>query len=74
MCLECGNFNEAKRNAKKPNLTGKIALVTGGRIKIGFIVSLLLLRSGCEVHVTTRFPKDSLERYKKEADYESFKV
>lgn len=64
MCLDCGNFNEARRNAKKPDLTGKIAIVTGGRIKIGYLTTLLLLRSGCEVHVTSRFPKDALQRYK----------
>ncbi|KAL4498493.1 hypothetical protein ABPG72_019611 [Tetrahymena utriculariae] len=73
MCLDCGNFSYNKRTEQKYNLTGKVAIVTGGRIKIGFLSTLLLLRNNCIVHVTTRFPKDALERYKKEEDYDSFK-
>ncbi|KAL4481320.1 hypothetical protein ABPG73_016333 [Tetrahymena malaccensis] len=73
MCLDCGNFNYNKRTEQKYDLVGKVAIVTGGRIKIGYLTTLLLLRSNCTVHVTTRFPKDALERYKKEADYDSFK-
>ncbi|EAR97424.1 oxidoreductase, short chain dehydrogenase/reductase family protein, putative (macronuclear) [Tetrahymena thermophila SB210] len=73
MCLDCGNFNYNKRIEQKYDLTGKVAIITGGRIKIGYLTSLLLLRNNCVVHVTTRFPKDALERYKKETDYDSFK-
>jgi len=47
MCLACGDFNLAKREAPLPDLSNKVAVVTGGRIKIGYLVSLLLLRSGC---------------------------
>lgn len=64
MCLDCGDYNFAKRECTKPDLLGKIAIITGGRIKIGYLSSLLLLRSRCEVHVTSRFPKDALNRYK----------
>lgn len=74
MCLDCGNFNFNKRTEEKFNLTGKVAIVTGGRIKIGYLATLLLLKNGCTVHVTSRFPKDALERYKRETDYSSFKV
>ncbi len=43
MCIPCGNLNEAKRT-QTCNGKGKIALVTGGRIKIGFQIVLSLLR------------------------------
>jgi hypothetical protein len=34
MCSACGDFNFVKRN-NSADLKGKVALVTGGRIKIG---------------------------------------
>ncbi len=51
------------------DLTGRIALVTGGRVKIGYEICLYLLRAGCTVLVTTRFPKEGALRYTKEKDY-----
>ena len=51
MCLECGGFNWEKRIQKR-NLTGKVALVTGGRVKIGYQIALKLLRCGAEVSTT----------------------
>lgn len=53
-------------------LKGRVALVTGGRIKIGFQASLALLRKGAEVIITTRFPVDAVKRYEKENDYETW--
>lgn len=72
MCPQCGDFNYSKRQ-QKCDLSGKIALVTGGRIKIGYEICIILLRNGCRVIITTRFPQDCLSRYQKEPDFESFK-
>jgi NAD(P)-dependent dehydrogenase (short-subunit alcohol dehydrogenase family) len=71
-CSECTQINMEKRNATY-NLTGKIAVVTGGRIKIGFHTALYLLRFNATVIVTTRFREDAVMRYKKEPDYEQWK-
>jgi NAD(P)-dependent dehydrogenase (short-subunit alcohol dehydrogenase family) len=49
------------------DLKGRSAVVTGARIKIGFEVSLRLLRNGCRVIATTRFPTDALQRYENNA-------
>lgn len=72
MCEECGDFNYAKRE-QTADLSGRYALVTGARVKIGFQASLKLLRAGAHVIVTTRFPIDSADRYSKEPDYASFR-
>lgn len=68
MCLECGDFNYLKRFQVAP-LDGKVALITGGRVKIGYQASLMLLRSGAHVIATTRFPHDATQRYLKEPDF-----
>src|SRR5690242_9575919 len=68
MCRECGDFNYAKRTQRAP-LSGKVALITGARVKIGYQASLMLLRSGARVIATTRFPNDSAERYAREPDF-----
>lgn len=72
MCWLCGNLNINKRDFKK-DLTGKIAIVTGGRVKIGYETAIRLLRNGCIVIVTSRFVDDCLDRYQKDADYNNFK-
>ncbi len=72
MCGECGDFNYAKR-AQTADLGGRIALITGARVKIGFQASLKLLRAGARVIVTTRFPVDAAQRYAQEADYPAFR-
>ena len=46
-----------------------MALVTGGRVKIGYCVALRLLRAGARVIVTSRFPKDTALRFSKESDF-----
>ena len=68
MCTPCGDFNYAKR-FQRADLRGKVALITGGRVKIGYQASLLLLRSGAHVIATTRFPHDAALRYVKEPDF-----
>lgn len=72
MCRACGDLCASKRNARA-DLRGRRALVTGGRIKIGFAVALKLLRDGAEVHVTTRFPKDAARRFAAEADSDDWR-
>lgn len=71
ICPECKALNEQMRGLYC-NLHGRTALVTGGRIKIGYAVCLRLLRQGAKVIAVTRYPKSALETYMKEADYSSF--
>lgn len=68
MCEECGDFNYAKR-FQNADLTDQVAIVTGSRLKIGYHITLMMLRSGATVIATTRFPVDSALRYAKENDY-----
>lgn len=68
MCEECAGFNWLKR-IQTADLSGRAALVTGGRIKIGYQSAIKLLRAGAHVIVTTRFPRDAASRYAKEADF-----
>jgi len=72
MCVHCGDINFHKRN-QKADLNGYTALVTGGRIKIGYETCLKLLRSGAKVIVTSRFPNDTGIRYSAEKDFENWK-
>ena len=72
MCWECGELNYSKR-FQTADLRGKVALITGGRVKIGYQTSLMMLRAGAKVIVTTRFPHDSASRYAREPDFESFR-
>jgi len=72
MCRECGDYNYARRQ-QSANLTGRVALVTGARVKIGYQASLKLLRAGAQVVVTTRFPVDAADRYAQEPDYGDFR-
>ena len=68
MCMACGDLNWAKRH-QTADLSGKTALLTGGRLKIGYQAGILLLRSGCRLIVTTRFPRDAARRYAAEDDF-----
>ncbi|CEG36538.1 short chain dehydrogenase reductase family oxidoreductase [Plasmopara halstedii] len=72
LCPRCAELNFSKR-FQTANLRGKIALVTGARVKIGFQVAIKLLLAGAAVIVTTRFPKDATERFVKHPEYETFK-
>ena len=72
ICDDCRQLNEAKRN-QKFDMNGKIALITGGRIKIGYSCALQLLRCGALVIITTRFPYDANKRFKQEDDYLQWK-
>ncbi len=68
LCPECAAFNYAKRG-ELADLHGRVALLTGGRVKIGYQAGLKLLRAGAELIVTTRFPRDSAARYAAEPDF-----
>jgi NAD(P)-dependent dehydrogenase (short-subunit alcohol dehydrogenase family) len=68
LCSSCGDFNYSKRS-ELANLTGTVALLTGGRVKIGYQAGIKLLRSGADLVVVTRFPRDAAERYAAEPDF-----
>jgi NAD(P)-dependent dehydrogenase (short-subunit alcohol dehydrogenase family) len=68
MCADCGDFNYAKR-FQTANVKGQVAVITGSRLKIGYHITLMLLRGGATVIATTRFPVDSALRFSKEADF-----
>ena len=68
LCPTCAEFNFSKRT-ELADLRGRVALLTGGRVKIGYQAGLKLLRSGARLIVTTRFPRDSAQRYSQEADF-----
>jgi NAD(P)-dependent dehydrogenase (short-subunit alcohol dehydrogenase family) len=72
LCPACAEFNYAKRT-ELADLRGRIALLTGGRVKIGYQAGLKLLRCGAHLIVTTRFPRDSAMRYAREPDFEDWK-
>src|SRR6476661_7596935 len=62
LCPECAVLNRAKRDART-DLTGRSALLTGGRAKIGMYIALRLLRDGAHTTITTRFPRDAVRRF-----------
>ncbi len=72
LCPECGAISYAKRFQSAP-LHGRVAVVTGARVKIGFHTALKLLRAGATVIVTTRFPHDAAQRYAAEPDFDAFR-
>src|SRR6266566_129553 len=71
LCPACGDFNYGKRS-ESADLTGRVALLTGGRVKIGYQAGIKLLRAGAHLIVTTRFPRDSAARYGAERDFEEW--
>ena len=68
LCPSCAELNFAKRT-ELADLRGRVALLTGGRVKIGYQAGLKLLRCGAHLIVTTRFPRDSANRYAREPDF-----
>jgi len=72
MCPACAELNYAKR-FQSAGLSGKIAIITGARIKIGYQAALMMLRAGAHVIVTTRFPRDAAQRYARESDFPKWK-
>lgn len=72
LCPDCEKINSYKREELSTDIRNRIAIVTGGRIKIGYETCLKLLRSGCFVILTTRFPIDAAYRYSCEKDFEQW--
>ncbi|KAJ5467254.1 hypothetical protein N7475_005006 [Penicillium sp. IBT 31633x] len=75
LCRQCGMFNTGCSQLSLPeklNLTGKFALITGGRINLGYSTALRLLRCGANVIVSSRYPADAAARYANEADFQQW--
>jgi NAD(P)-dependent dehydrogenase (short-subunit alcohol dehydrogenase family) len=68
LCPSCAEENFPARS-ELADLRGRVALLTGGRVKIGYQAGLKLLRSGARLIVTTRFPRNAAQRYAAEADF-----
>src|ERR1700694_3473116 len=66
LCLTCAEENFEKRT-ELADLSGRVALLTGGRVKIGYQAGMKLLRAGARLIVTTRFPRDSVVSFAREA-------
>jgi NAD(P)-dependent dehydrogenase (short-subunit alcohol dehydrogenase family) len=71
LCPSCAELNFRKRT-ELADLRGRVALLTGGRVKIGYQAGLKLLRAGARLLVTTRFPRDSAARYAREPDFDQW--
>jgi NAD(P)-dependent dehydrogenase (short-subunit alcohol dehydrogenase family) len=69
LCPSCAAFNYRKRS-ELADLSGRVALLTGGRVKIGYQAGLKLLRADARLIVTTRFPRDAASRYAAEPDFD----
>ena len=72
LCKKCGDYNYSFRTIKL-DFTGRIAIVTGGRVKIGYYIATKLLSYGAKVLITSRFPKDTLFKYQNDPEYEKWK-
>lgn len=68
LCPTCAEFNFTKRG-ELADLSGTVALLTGGRVKIGYQAGIKLLRCGASLIVVTRFPRDAAARYAAEPDF-----
>ncbi len=68
LCPSCAELNLRKRG-ELADLRGRVALLTGGRVKIGYQAGIKLLRCGARLIVTTRFPRDSAARYAADPDF-----
>ena len=71
LCPACGELNFRKRT-ESADLRGRVALLTGGRVKIGYQAGIKLLRAGAQLIVSTRFPRDAATRYAAEPDFKEW--
>ncbi len=71
LCPPCAKVNRERRDART-DLTGRRALLTGGRAKIGMYIALRLLRDGAHTTITTRFPNDAARRFAAMPDSEQW--
>eukprot|EP01135_Chromosphaera_perkinsii_P001821 Nk52_evm90s210 gene=Nk52_evmTU90s210 len=72
LCPSCAELNYAKR-LQMADLKGKVAYLSGSRVKIGYQCGLKLLRCGATLIASTRFPVDAARRYSQEKDFEEWK-
>lgn len=72
LCPPCAKLNWSKRN-QVADLKGKVILLTGSRVKIGYYSGLKLLRCGATLIATSRFPHDTARRYSLEHDFNQWK-
>jgi len=68
LCPDCAELNYTKRS-ELADLSGTTALLTGGRVKIGYQAGVKLLRCGVDLIVATRFARDAAARYAAEPDF-----
>ncbi|MDP3276085.1 MAG: SDR family NAD(P)-dependent oxidoreductase [Deltaproteobacteria bacterium] len=66
-CPRCAGVERLALNQAQ-SLVGRVALVTGGRVRVGRAVVLSLLRAGAHVVTTTRFVADAWARFEQEKD------
>ena len=67
LCPTCASLNWEKR-MQVASLEGRVVLLTGARVKIGFQVALKLLRCGATVLATSRFAVDCAARFAEQPD------
>jgi hypothetical protein len=70
-CPTCAPYNYDKRH-QSADMSGRVAVVTGSRVKIGYQVCLKLLRAGATVVATTRFPNNAVAAYRRERDFDDW--
>ena len=68
LCPACAGINYQKR-FQRASLNGKVAVITGARLKIGYQATLMMLRAGARVVASTRFPVDAAQRFAREQDF-----
>jgi NAD(P)-dependent dehydrogenase (short-subunit alcohol dehydrogenase family) len=78
MCKDCGNLNWKnlmiiREGGRTKQMQDIIAVVIGGRIKLGFQVALAMLRAGARVIVTTRNSLAAHTNYLREHDCDEWK-
>ena len=71
LCPPCAEFNYAKRT-ESADLHGRVALLTGGRVKIGYQAGIKLLRAGGDAHRHQPLPRDAALRYAREPDFDDW--
>ena len=72
LCPPCALLNNQKRK-QTADLKGRYAVLTGGRLKIGYELAVMMLRDGATVIVTTRFPNDAAKRFAEMDGFEDWK-
>lgn len=71
ICPDCRKFSDQMLTLSA-DLSGMTAVVTGGRIKIGYAACLRLLRQGARVIAVTRYPRSAWENFSREPDFQDF--